>query len=144
MLPECMQPQEAPQKEPQGDAVNAQPATAEVPKEDVKEPDVPPGLITTFTADFRPHYNVKRRTNCKPTESGYHFIDAPFDGKTTQGTAYKPWPVAFPEKPQWARKPEYKRPQTWMQTHSTYAVSYVVCFGYIGYTQMMLSSLQRC
>ncbi|XP_033730265.1 uncharacterized protein LOC117319591 [Pecten maximus] len=122
MLPEALQPT----KEPPGDSGDktAEPA----PKEsEAKEPSAEPplqGLMTTFTADFRPHYNVRRRTICKPPESEYHFIDAPFDGNTTAGMAYKVWPVAFPEKPQWAVKPPYRRPQTWMQTDSTYAVHY--------------------
>ncbi|XP_069140257.1 stabilizer of axonemal microtubules 2-like isoform X2 [Argopecten irradians] len=122
MLPEALQPS----KESKGDGGDQTPEPASE-EPNPKEPSPTPsqkGLMTTFTADFRPHYNVRRRTLCKPPESAYHFIDAPFDGNTTAGMAYKMWPVAFPEKPLWAVKPAYQRPQTWMQTDSTYAVDF--------------------
>ncbi|OWF35993.1 stabilizer of axonemal microtubules 1-like [Mizuhopecten yessoensis] len=117
MLPESLQPQ--------GDSGEQTVVTETKPE--TKESSTTPllqGLMTTFTADFRPHYNVRRRTICKPPESAYHFIDAPFDGNTTAGMAYKVWPVTLPEKPKWAVKPAYQRPKTWMQTDSTYAVNF--------------------
>ncbi|XP_060076935.1 stabilizer of axonemal microtubules 1-like [Ylistrum balloti] len=121
MLPEALQPK----TETTGDSgdQNSAPAVESETKETNAESPVQ-GLMTTFMADFRPHYNVRRRTMCKPPESDYHFIDAPFDGNTTAGIAYKVWPVAFPEKPHWTVKPPYKRPQTFMQTDSTYAVDF--------------------
>jgi len=80
-------------------------------------------MITTFTADFKPHYNVSRCTSCRPPESNHQFNDAPFEGKTTQSMAFKAWPVSALEKPLWAIKPEYKRPPVGMLLDSTYMVN---------------------
>ena len=83
----------------------------------------PNPLLTTFMADFRAHYNVKRRTSCKPPESDHQFIDAPFNGTSNYGDAFKVFPVAPPEKQLWAIKPDYKRPHVGMLVNSTYMVS---------------------
>ena len=85
--------------------------------------EVEPGLITTFMADYRPNWNVKKRTLCKPEETNYRKLVTPFDGTTTQSAEYKAWPVSKPEVPTWAKKPEYKPPIEGMALNSTYSVS---------------------
>ena len=111
-----------PQSESVTDKPNATKEEEEVEETPAKASSEKVEMVTTFTADFRPHYNVSRRTSCKPPESEQQFYDAPFDGQTTHGIAYKAWPVSPPEKPQWAIKPDYKRPQMSMQMDSTYSV----------------------
>ncbi|XP_062606885.1 stabilizer of axonemal microtubules 1-like [Saccostrea cucullata] len=80
--------------------------------------------MTTYTADYVTHSCVPRQPICKPPTSNNHYDLGPFDGRTTQNTTYKAWPVIPIEKPTWAIKPEYQRPLGGMPFSSTYMADF--------------------
>ncbi|KAL5021009.1 hypothetical protein ScPMuIL_000164 [Solemya velum] len=79
--------------------------------------------VSTFMADFKPHFDVCRRKCCHPPQST-QILDAPFDGRTEKSVAFKEWPVKSPEKPKWALIKAYKRPSLSMVMDSTYKVDF--------------------
>ncbi|CAC5426039.1 unnamed protein product [Mytilus coruscus] len=81
-------------------------------------------MISTFMADYKPNWNVKKRTLCKPEETNYREDVTKFDGTTTQNSVYKEWPVSKPEVPLWAKKPVYKQPMEGMALNSTYSMDF--------------------
>lgn len=80
-------------------------------------------MISTFMADYKANWNVKKRTLCKPEETNYRDDSIKFDGTTTQNQEFKAWTVSKPEVPLWGRKPVYKQPMEGMALNSTYSVS---------------------
>ncbi|XP_061177837.1 uncharacterized protein LOC133186619 [Saccostrea echinata] len=80
--------------------------------------------MTTYTADYVKHSCGPRQPICKPPTSNNHYDLGPFDGRTTQNTTYKAWPVIPIEKPTWAIKPEYHRPLGGMPFSSTYMADF--------------------
>lgn len=63
-------------------------------------------FVTTVMADYKPHEIYKREPSFKPIHK-YIAPEAKFDGKTTQSSAFKPWPTEIRQKPTWAKKPVY-------------------------------------
>lgn len=80
-------------------------------------------LQTTFMADYKPNWNVRKPALCRPEENNYREA-AQFNGTTTTMAVYKAWPTSKPEMPPWAKKPVYKVPTEGMQLNSTYSVSF--------------------
>lgn len=81
-------------------------------------------MISTFMADYKANWNVKKRTLCKPEETNYRDDSIKFDGTTTQNQEFKAWTVSKPEVPLWGRKPVYKQPMEGMALNSTYSMDY--------------------